>query len=89
MTTIYQDLEKSEELSYHINDVICEDEKCEVTELSDDLIISEAKYVLSKYIGNIGFGQQEDYEGENGREAYYEARQNVKAIKSFLRKWDK
>lgn len=89
MTTIYQDLEKSEELSYHINDVICVDEKCEVTELSDDLIISEAKYVLSKYIGNLGFDHEDDFTGENGREAYYEARQNVKAIKSFLRKWDK
>jgi hypothetical protein len=88
-STIYQDIYKSDELAYHLNDVICEDDKCDLTDLSHDTIISETKYVLSKYIGNIGFGQQEDFEGENGEAAYAEAKQNVKAILAFLRKWDK
>ncbi len=89
MTPIYDDIYGSDELAYHLNDVICVDDKCELTDLSHDTIISEAKYVLSKYVGNLGFGQQDDYEGENGEEAYQEAKQNVVAIKSFLKKWDK
>lgn len=84
---IYDDIYCSNELAYHLIEVICEDEKCELKDLSRDLIVSEARYVLSKYVGNIGFGQQEDYEGENGQEAYQEAKQNVMAIKSFLKKW--
>ena len=87
--TIYQDIGNSSELHQHIHEVICVDDKCEVTDLSNEFIISEAKYVLSKYTGGIGFGQQEDFEGENGEEAYKEAKQNVKEILAFLRKWDK
>lgn len=89
MKTIYDDIFKSNELAYHLEDVICVDDKCELSDLPHDTIIGEAKYVLSKYIGDIGFGQQQDFEGENGLEAYQEAKQNVKAILSFLKKWEK
>jgi hypothetical protein len=86
-SNIYNDIYCSNELAYHLTEVICTDDKCELTDLPHDLVISEANYVLSKYIGNLGFGQQEDFEGENGQEAYQEAKQNVNAIKSFLKKW--
>ena len=49
--TIYQDIGNSSELHQHIHEVICVDDKCEVTDLSNEFIISEAKYVLSKYTG--------------------------------------
>jgi hypothetical protein len=86
--TIYQDISKSSELFYHLNDVICVDDKCELEDLSNETIISEAKYVLSKYVGGIGFGHEEDFDGENGEEAYKEAKQNVKAITAFIKKWE-
>lgn len=88
-TTIYQDIGMSWELHQHLHEVICVDDNCEVTDLTPKFIISEAKYVLSKYTGGIGFGQQEDLEGENGEEAYEKAKKELKGIKDFLRKWDK
>ena len=31
----------------------------------------------------------EGFDGENGEEAYKEAKQNVKGITAFIKKWDK
>ena len=87
--TIYQDIYNSDELFGHLNDVICADDKCNLFELSYETIIHEARYVLSKYVGGIGFSHEDDFNGDNGEEAYQEAKKNVKAIIAFLRKWDK
>jgi hypothetical protein len=86
--TIYSDIYKSDELFHHLHDVICADDECELIDLSHKTIIHEARYVLSKYTGGLGFSHEEDFDGENGEEAYKEAKQNVKAITAFIKKWE-
>lgn len=76
---------KSDELKQHLEDVIAVDEKCDVSELSDDLIINEAKYNLDKFLGG-GFEQHEDWLGENGKDAQVWAKRNVAQIRRFLKK---
>ncbi len=77
----------SDELAHQLEDVICYDSKCELEDLEDALIISEARYVLDKYTGGIGFEHEEEYNGEHGPEAQAEAVRNVKAIKRFLKRY--
>lgn len=76
----------SDELAYQLQEVICHDDECELEGITDDLVISEARYVLSKYIGGEGFIHEEEYNGEHGPEAKAEAVRNVKAIQRFLKK---
>ena len=78
----------SDELAYQLQEVICHDDECELEEITDALIISEARYVLDKYTGGIGFEHEEEYNGERGPEAQAEAVRNVKAIKRFLKKYN-
>lgn len=85
---ILKDAFKSDELQQHLTDVIAVDEKCEVVYLSDKLILSEAKYVLDKFVGNTGFEQADDYCGDNGPEQKEWARKNVAAIRKFLKKYE-
>lgn len=85
---ILKDAFKSDELQQHLTDVIAVDDKCEVGDLSDKLIFSEAKYVLDKFIGNTGFEQADDYSGDNGLEQQKWARKNVAAIRKFLKKYE-
>jgi hypothetical protein len=77
----------SDELAHQLQEIICHDDKCELDEITDDLIISEARYVLDKYTGGIGFVQEEEYNGEHGKEAQAEAARNVKALIRFLKKY--
>ena len=87
MKQILKDAYKSDELKYQIREVIAVDDKIEPEDMSDELIISEAQYVLSKFIGGIGFEQEEEYRGEHGAEQQRWARGNVRAIKAFLKKY--
>ena len=84
---ILKDAFKSSELQQHLEDVIAVDEKCHVEDLSDELIINEAKYVLDKYVGNGGFEQADEFNGELGSESRKEARKQVTAIRKFLEKY--
>jgi len=86
MKQILKDAYKSDELKYHLTEVIAVDDKTDPEDMSEELIISEAKYVLSKFIGGIGFEQEEEYRGEHGPEQQRWARANVRAIKAFLKK---
>ncbi len=85
---ILKDSFKSDELQQHLTDVIAVDEKCKVEDLSDKLILSEAKYVLDKFVGNTGFEQADDYSGDNGPEQKEWAGKNVAAIRKFLKKYE-
>jgi hypothetical protein len=87
MKQILKDAYKSSELHHHITEVIAVDDKCEPEDIPESFIISEAEYVLSKYIGGIGFEHEEEYNGHRGDEAQKDAKQNVKAIKAFLKKY--
>lgn len=86
MKSILKDAFKSDELEQHLTDVIAIDDKCAVDDLADKLIITEAKYVLDKFVGNSGFGQADDHAGNNGPELRAWARKNVTAIRKFLAK---
>jgi hypothetical protein len=77
----------SDELAYQLQEIICHDDQCELEDITDALIISEARHVLDKYTGGIGFVHEEEYNGEHGPEAQAEAVRNVKAIKRFLKKY--
>jgi hypothetical protein len=88
MKKILKDAFKSDELQEHLQNVIAVDDCVEVEILSDDTIIREAKYVLSKYLGGLGFFHQEEYDGEHGKDQEKCAKKNVTAIKSFLKKYD-
>jgi hypothetical protein len=85
---ILKDAFKSDELEQHLTDVIAVDEKCAVDDLTDKLIVNEAKYVLDKFVGNGGFEQAEDYAGDNGQEQKAWAKKNVSAIRKFLKKYE-
>ena len=87
MKKILKDAFASDELQQHLTDVIAVDEKCEVEELADQLIIDEAKYVLEKFVGNTGFEQASDFSGDNGPEQKEWARKDVAAIRKFLKKY--
>lgn len=87
MKQILKDAYKSDELQYQIREVIAVDDKIEPEDMSEHLIISEAEYVLSKFIGGTGFEQEEEYRGEHGAEQQRWARANVRAIKAFLKKY--
>jgi hypothetical protein len=83
MKKILVDAFKSVELQDHLTNVIAQDDKCKVDDLGDALIISEARYVLYKYIdGAQGFMQHDEY-----TEGDAEAKKNVAAIRRFLKKY--
>jgi len=87
MKRILKDAYKSDELYQHLNDVIAVDDGIAPEDMSLDLILKEARYVLNKYIdGSEGFSHHEDYVGDAGPEAQKEAQKNVKALKFFLKK---
>lgn len=82
-----KDAFKSPECEHHLINVIAEDEKCPVEDLTVEMIIHEVKFVLSKYTGGIGYEQEEEFLGEHGIEAQKEAKMNVKHLKNFLKKY--
>jgi len=89
MKQIIKDAFKSDELTYSLVEVICVDDKCEPEDLTDELIINEARYVLNKYVnGAAGFMQHDEYLGEEGPEAQQNARKNVAALRKFLKKYN-
>lgn len=89
MRQILKDAFKSDELQHQLVEVIAQDDKCNVEDLSDELIIGEAQYVLDKYIdGSQCFMQHEEYIGEDGPDAQREARKNVAALRKFLKKYN-
>jgi hypothetical protein len=78
---------KSSELEDHLVNVICVDDKIKPENLSEQTIIKEAKYVLSKYIGGLGFEHEEEYNGYCGEEAQEEAEKQVRILRSFLKRY--
>ncbi len=87
MKQILKDAFKSSELQVHLTHVIAVYEKLPVEQLSDELIIQEAKYVLGKFTGESGgFEQENDLNGENGSEQQMWARKEVSALRKFLKK---
>lgn len=80
---------RSDELKQQLEDVIAVDDKVAVEDISDATLIEEAHFVLGKFTGaSGGFEQEEDYNGENGPEQRTWARKNVRALRSFLLKYD-
>jgi hypothetical protein len=77
---------KSSELQYNLEEIISKDDKVPIEQIPDATIISEAKYVLEKFTGGIGFEQESDYRGENGPEQKRWAMKEVKALRAFLKK---
>ena len=65
------------------------DDRIEFWEYTDDEIVSEARYFQSKYDGNIGFEEQEDLAGLNGKEIQKTRRREYNQIKRFISKWSK
>lgn len=86
MKKILKDALDNPELCAHLNG-IASDDKCAIEALSDESILKEAKYVLSKYTdGSEGYSQYDEYQGDCGPEAQKEARANVAQIRKFLKK---
>ena len=89
MKQILKDAFKSDELKQQLEDVIAVDDKIDVSEIPDQTILEEAHYVLGKFTGESGgFGQEEDFNGENGPEMKKWAVKNVKALRAFIKKYD-
>lgn len=89
MTTIYQDIKKSGELMYSLEN-ISTDDKCEITDYTNDELIHEAKYVLSCFYEG-GHINNEALIGENEDDEYNRAwaLREVGALKNLIKKWEK
>lgn len=80
---------KSDELRYSLEDVIAVDDGVAVNDIPDETVITEAHFVLGKFTGESGgFEQESDYNGDNGPEQRRWAKQEVKALRAFLKKYD-
>jgi len=89
MKQILKDAFKSDEFQQHLEDVIAVDDKVDVSEIPDQIILVEAHYILGKFTGESGgFEQEQDYQGENGPELKKWAVKNVKALRAFIKKYD-
>ena len=89
MKKILEDAFKSDELQQQLEEVIAVDDRVAVEDIPDATIIEEAHYVLGKFTGESGgFGQEDDYRGENGPEMKRWAVKNVKSLRTFIKKWD-
>lgn len=80
-------LNRSEELSYNLNEIISVDDKVAVENIPDLEIRNEAKYVLDKFLGDGGFEQADDYNGNNGPELQKWAKKEVATLRKFLAKY--
>jgi len=87
MTVIEREARKSDELAYTLNGLQDEGE-----ELTDEVVIEEARYCLGKFFGG-GFiqadaysGYDEDDDGDSGWGTRAEARKEVRILKRFLKK---
>jgi hypothetical protein len=85
---LINDAFKSDEFEDHMLNVICVDDKCTPTDKTQKDFCSEARYVLAKYTGGIGFDQESEYAGDRGKEAQKAAKRNVAALERFLKKYD-
>ena len=65
---------------------ISQDDKKEINDYTDAQIVHEAKYVLSCY-HESGHLNNEDYIGENGEEFQKDARDQVKKLNAFIKKF--
>jgi hypothetical protein len=65
---------------------ISQDDKKEINDYTDAQIVHEAKYVLSCY-HESGHLNNEDYTGENGEEFQKDARDQVKKLNAFIKKF--
>lgn len=78
-----------EELAYTLRNV-AQDDKCELHDLKDEIVIKEAKYVLGLFTDPAeGHMNGEDYRGENGAEQKTWAKGQVKELQAFLKKHGK
>jgi hypothetical protein len=86
---ILKDAFKSDELQHQLEDVIAVDDKVDVKDIPDATILAEAHFVLGKFTGaSGGFEQEDDYSGANGRDLQRWAVKNVRALQTFLKKYD-
>ena len=75
---------KSSELEDHITNVVLAD----AGDISLELLVKEAKYVLGKFTGESGgFEIEKDYTGANGPEQKAWAQREVRHLRSFLAKY--
>lgn len=89
MTTIYQDITKSSELMNSLEN-ISTDDKCEITDYTNEELIHEAKYVLSCFYesGHINnFALMGEDEDDMYNRAW--ALDEVSALKKLIKKWEK
>ena len=89
MTTIYQDIQKSRELMYSLEN-ISSDDGCEIIDYTNEELVHEAKYVLSCFYeaGHINnFALMGEDEDDECNRAW--ALSEVKTLKRIIKKWGK
>jgi hypothetical protein len=85
---ILKDAEKADELWYQLYEIGHEDDSKEVSDWTDEEIISEAKYCLSKYAPSEGWIHGEMIAGDLGAEERKMALRERAQIKRFLKKYN-
>ena len=79
---------KSHELEDQITNVVLVDAGMALGDISLELLVKEAQYVLGKFTGESGgFEQENDYTGANGQEQKAWAQREVRHLRSFLAKY--
>ena len=87
MRKIIIDAFKSSELKYNLEEIIAVDDKIPVEEIPVEEIVREARYVLDKFTGGLGFEQEDEYNGSCGAEQQKWARKEVATLRRFLKKY--
>lgn len=86
--TYIQDAKNIFELWSQLKDVIGTDDNKKPEDYPVQEVIEEAKDILYKYLEG-GSSLNEDYTGEWGKEAQQEAREEVRKLRNFIKKWNK
>ncbi len=88
MRAILKDIEKSSELMYSLEN-ISTDDKCEISDYTDEELVHEAKYVLSCFYEG-GHMNNDALIGENEDDACNRAwaLREVRALKNVIKKHD-
>ena len=90
MTPMLKDALSIDELNYDLTEIIAVDDRCAVEEIPDSTILGEAIYVLEKFTSPVqGFFHHDCLMGRDGAEEQRWARNNVKQLKAFIRKYGK
>jgi len=67
---------------------ISQDDRKEISDYTDEEILHEAAYVLSLFVDPCEtHWNAEDYRGENGKEQQKAARDQVRQLKAFIKKY--